>query len=149
MNPAHLHLMTTHLPVLGTVFGVGLLLWALARRSTELKKTALGVFVVAAGLAIPAYWSGQPAAKELRNMPDFRQETVDRHLDIAQLGLAAVLVLGTAALASLIVFRKARPLPAWNLALLLLLSAIACGLLLWTADLGGQVRHTELRAQPR
>ena len=48
MNPAHLHLMLNHIPVLGTAFGLGLLAFALWRRSDELKKTALGVFVLVA-----------------------------------------------------------------------------------------------------
>ena len=61
MNAIHVHLMLTHVPVLGTVFGLGLLLVALWRRSDEVKKVALGVFVLAALFAVPVYLTGEPA----------------------------------------------------------------------------------------
>ena len=44
MNWAHVHLMLSHLPVVGTIFGVLLLLLALLRKSEELKRVSLGVF---------------------------------------------------------------------------------------------------------
>jgi hypothetical protein len=149
MNVAHLHLITTHLPVCGAALGLGLLLWAAFRRSRELQQTALGVLVLAALLALPAYFSGAPAARLLRTAPGVARETVDRHLEVAQLGLGSVLTLGAGALASLIVFRKRTTLPAWNLLLLALLALVSAGLLFWTASLGGQVRHPEIRGEQR
>ena len=32
MDPAHLHLMLNHIPVLGTAFGMALIAWALFRK---------------------------------------------------------------------------------------------------------------------
>jgi len=46
MNWAHVHLLLNHLPVVGTFFGVLLLLLALLRKSEELKRVSLGVFVL-------------------------------------------------------------------------------------------------------
>ena len=54
MNPAHLHLMLNHIPVLGTAFCMALG-WALIQKSEELKRVSLGAFVIVALLAIPAY----------------------------------------------------------------------------------------------
>ena len=48
MNAAHIHLMMTHVPVIGTFAALGLLAFAFARKSQELKKAALGILVVAA-----------------------------------------------------------------------------------------------------
>ena len=149
MNVAHLHLITTHLPVCGTALGLGLLLWAAFRRSGELQRTALGVLLLAALLALPAYFSGEPAARLLRSAPGVVRETVDRHFEVAQLGLGSVLVLGGGALASLVAFRKRTTLPAWNLLLLVMLAWLSAGLLFWTASLGGQVRHPEIRGEQR
>ena len=61
MNATHLHLMLNHIPVLGTVFGLGLLVFALWRKSEELKKAALGIFLIVALLAVPVYLTGEPA----------------------------------------------------------------------------------------
>ena len=61
MDAAHLHLMLNHIPVLGTAFGMALIAWALFRKSEELKRVSLGVFVIIALLAVPAYLTGEPA----------------------------------------------------------------------------------------
>jgi asparagine N-glycosylation enzyme membrane subunit Stt3 len=60
MNWAHIHLSLNHLPVVGTFFGVLLLLLALLRKSEELKRVSLGVFVLTALLALPVYFTGEP-----------------------------------------------------------------------------------------
>lgn len=61
MNPAHLHLMLNHIPVLGTAFCMVLVGSALIQKSEELKRVSLGAFVIVALLAIPAYLTGEPA----------------------------------------------------------------------------------------
>lgn len=39
MNEAQLHLLTNHLPVMGSLFTVLLLLWGLIRKSDEIKRS--------------------------------------------------------------------------------------------------------------
>jgi len=63
MNWAHIHLSLNHLPVVGIIFGVLLLLLALLRKSEELKRVSLGVFVLTALIALPVYFTGEPAEK--------------------------------------------------------------------------------------
>jgi uncharacterized membrane protein len=53
---------------------------------------------------------------------------------------------GVVALAGLILFRHAEKLPGWIVAATLVLSIATSGLMGWTANLGGQIRHTEIRA---
>lgn len=148
MNPAHLHLITTHVPVLGTFFGLCLLLLALLRKSEDLRRVALLVFVAAALTALPSYFSGQPASNLLRRLlPGTTADAGDQHAEVAIVALLGVLALGVAALVGLVVFRKGRSLPAGFLIFVLLLAGVACGLLGWTANLGGRIRHLEIRPQ--
>jgi hypothetical protein len=53
---------------------------------------------------------------------------------------------GVVALAGLILFRRAEKLPGWIVAATLVFSLATSGLMGWTANLGGQIRHTEIRA---
>jgi hypothetical protein len=53
---------------------------------------------------------------------------------------------GVVALAGLILFRRAERLPGWIVAATLVLFLATSGLMGWTANLGGQIRHTEIRA---
>jgi hypothetical protein len=55
-------------------------------------------------------------------------------------------VTGIAALIGLIIFRRAEKLPGWVIGAALVLSLATSGLMGWTANLGGQIRHTEIRA---
>jgi hypothetical protein len=69
MNPTHVQLMLNHIPVLGAVFGLALLTFALWRKSEELRKAALGTFLVAALVAVPAYLTGEPAEDSVESLP--------------------------------------------------------------------------------
>ena len=61
MNLTHLHLALNHLPVLGPAFALALLLFGVWRRSEDIKKAALGAFLLIAVFSVPAYMTGEPA----------------------------------------------------------------------------------------
>lgn len=146
MNQTHLHLLLNHVPVLGTAFGLGLLAFGLGRQSEDLKKAALVVFVLAALLAVPVYLTGEPAEDAVKALPGVSMPLAERHEQAAAVAFTADLVLGAAALAGLLLFRRGKTVPAWFGSLVLVVSLVASGLMAWTASLGGQLRHTEIRS---
>jgi hypothetical protein len=146
MNATHLHLLLNHIPVLGTIFGLGLLTFALWRRSDELKKTALGVVVIVALLAIPAYLTGEPAEAAVKSLPGVSKPIIEQHEQAATVAFTGVLALGAAGLAGLLLFRRGKLVSAWFGSVMLAASLIVSGLMAWTANMGGQVRHTEIRS---
>ncbi|MEP6670596.1 MAG: hypothetical protein ABJF10_15655 [Chthoniobacter sp.] len=146
MNPTHLHLMLNHIPVLGTAFGLGLLLFGIWRKSDEIKKTALGVFALVALLAAPAYLTGEPAEDVVKALPGVLKPVIEQYEEAATVAFVGVIVLGVAALAGLFLFRSGRVIPPWFASLILAASLIVGGLMTWTANMGGQIRHTEIRS---
>ena len=68
MNGAHLHLLINHVPVLGIVFGLLLLVFGWWRKSEEIKKAALGTFVVIAFSAVAAFLTGEPAEDTVKGV---------------------------------------------------------------------------------
>jgi hypothetical protein len=94
MTPVHLHLLVNHLPIVGTMLGVPLLLVALWRRAE------LGVAVAAAlvlGLsgagAIVAEESGEEAEHVAERLPDVHEAELNKALDALALdGAVAVYV---------------------------------------------------------
>lgn len=146
MNLTHLHLLLNHIPVVGSLCGLGLLAFALWRHSEDIKRAALGVLVLSALVAIPAYLTGEPAEDGVRGLPGVSQALVERHEAAAGFALGGVLALGALALVGLIWFRGKRLMPAWFGAITLAGALIVSGLMAWAASLGGEVRHTEIRS---
>ena len=145
MDSVHLHLMLNHLPVVGTLFALLLLGFAILKRSDELKKVALGSFVIIAALATPAYLTGEPAEELAEKLPGVTESVIDPHEDAAKIAFALILSVGVVALTGL-VFLRAKAVPQWFAVSVLALSIGAAGALAWTANLGGQIRHTEIRS---
>ncbi|HWQ91053.1 MAG TPA: hypothetical protein VN673_05230 [Clostridia bacterium] len=56
-----------------------------------------------------------------------------------------LLILGAAGMVSLFWFRAGRAIPAWLNVSRVAMSLVVIGLVFWTANLGGQVRHSEIR----
>ena len=146
MNTVHLHLILNHIPVLGTVFGLVLLLFGLWRRSEELKKAALGTFVIVALLGVPAYLTGEPAEEGVKSLPGVMGNIIEQHEEAASVAFTCSVVLGIASLGGLLAFRRGKAVPAWFSAIMVAAAVIVSSVMSWTANLGGQVRHTEIRA---
>ncbi len=149
MNPAHLHLLITHLPVLGTVFGLGVLLLGVLQGNQPLRRASFWIFVLAAIAAVPTYLSGRPAsALLLKLMPGMVMDASDQHAEIAVIALVCSLLLGSVALAGLLIYRHGKRAPGWFTALAVLLALLTTSLMAWTAHLGGKIRHPEIVSSP-
>jgi hypothetical protein len=146
MNPAHLHLLLTHLPVVGAVFAVLLLAVGLLTRSAAVRRVALAAVVVVALLGLPTYFTGEGAEDAVEGLPGVSEALVERHEDAAGRSLVVLEAAGVLALLGLAVTARARRVPTWVVAGTLLVTAVGAGLLGWTANLGGEIRHTEIRA---
>jgi uncharacterized membrane protein len=144
MNWAHIHLMINHFPVIGMIFAVLLLVYALMKKSEELTKAALGAFVLIALMTIPVYLTGEAAEDIVKKLPDVTETLISRHEEAASAALTLMMVAGVASLAGLFLFRS-RPLPKWFTIIVLVLAFAASSVMGLTANLGGMVRHTEIR----
>ena len=144
MNSIHLHLLLNHVPVIGAVFGVFLLAAAFARRSDELGKAALGLFALLAATSVVVFLTGEPAEELVEKLPGFSEAITERHEDVALIAVVSMGLTGLFCLITLAVFRK-RPLARWVTPVALVISLGVAGLMGYTANLGGQIRHTEIR----
>ena len=146
MNPAHLHLMFNHVPVIGVPLVAALLAWALFRRSREVYRAALGGAVIVAALTYPVFLTGEPAEDRVEDSSWASERLIHQHEERAEAALVAVLVTGAIAGLGLWQSRGGRD-PSRGLGGLTLAGlAVSAGLLGWTALLGGPIRHEEIRA---
>lgn len=145
MNLAHVHLILNHVPVLGIGFGILLLAVGMVRKSGDIAKASLLLFVVAALVALPTYYTGEPAEEIVEHLPSVSESAIEEHEEAAETALIGAEVLGVIALAGVLVFSRSSAVPAWFTTLSLVISLAAGGLMARTAGLGGRIHHPEIR----
>jgi len=145
MTIVHFHLLLNHVPVVGAALGAVLLVYAVVRRSNEVAKLALALCAALAVITVAVFFTGEPAEEAIEHMPGFSNAIVEPHEELALLSTIAFVGLGVLGLAALAYFRR-RLLPRWVAAAGLALSLTVSGMMAVTANLGGQIRHSEIRA---
>ena len=149
MSLVHLHLALTHVPVVGLVVVLGLLLWALVRRSSEVARAGLAALVLIACATGLVFLTGEPAEEAVEELAGITEASIDRHKELAQAALAVTMGLGVLSLAAFGRFLR-RDVPRWAIATLFVLTLGASGLMAVTANLGcgAAGRNTRRRFPP-
>jgi len=145
MDWAHLHLALNHVPVLGTPFLLGFLLWSWARGQTVTRRFCLWMFAVLAAVSIAVKFTGDFAAEKVGVQPGFDKALIDQHEQSADQATTGVFFMGIAAAVALFMSRGARVTPKWSLGLLAFLALVTFALMARTANFGGHIRHPEIR----
>lgn len=145
MNWPHVHVMINHFPIIGVMFGFGVLAYGRWKESEDLKKMGLYLMVLIALVCIPVFLTGESAEDQLENLhlPGVSDKVIDEHHESGEAALTAFEILGAVALGGLIYFRKKDRLPKPFLTAVLLISVASAGLIMWTANQGGKIRHPE------
>src|ERR1700688_2595306 len=146
LNCTHIHLMLNHIPVIGLAVPIVLLLIAWVRKDRRLEWLSTQMFVVFSLLTIPVYLTGSPASHKMREVPGISLEIIHRHSNAADFAFWTLEGLGALSLWTLYKFRSSAAVPPRLTAALLALALTALGLMIWTANLGGKIRHPEIGA---
>ncbi len=145
INWAHVHVMINHFPVIGVFVSILLFAYALVRKSEEVKTVSLGMFVIIALITIPVFLTGEGAEDVVKHIPGVTETYIGRHEESAELTLILMEVLGGLALTGLVLLKLRGSIPRIIVILVLVMSLIAATATGITANLGGQIRHTEIR----
>ncbi|MEI9897444.1 MAG: hypothetical protein WDN28_27205 [Chthoniobacter sp.] len=142
MNAPHWHLIINHLPVVGVFLVLLLLGYALARGRGELYGVSLGALVLLALATVPVFFTGRSAEVALMEFPDIDDKLVGLHEATANVAFIGMEILGVVALAMWWFGRRLRG----SAAVIFVLALAETALLGRAANLGGQIRHPEIRA---
>ena len=146
MNQAHLHLLFNHLPILGTLFGILILAGGFLLKNNTVKRTALGIFVLSALCAIPAYLTGEGAEEIVEGLPGVSENLMEAHEDLANIFLWMVGALGLFSLATFYADFKSKKIAATLYALTLVAAIGTMVFAQRVGSSGGEIRHTEIRS---
>lgn len=150
MNAAHLHLLLNHIPILGSIFCAGLLIFGIVRKNESLQRTALWTLVLVGLISIATFVSGEPAEEVIENIPGVSHDLIHAHEDLAKKGFILIEFISILAIGTLYLWRKnvlwARRLM-YGVAVLLVVEA---GIMFKIGETGGEITHSELKsdAQP-
>ena len=148
MNAAHLHIILNHIPVIGIPFGAALLIYGFLRKSQEVKTAGLLVFVAIALVTIPTYLAGEAAEDMVEHLPGVSENLIENHEGAATIALVATSVLGGLSLLRLLIPARFSAAGGPMTIVVFVLSLGVAGWLARTANLGGQIRHPEIRDSP-
>jgi hypothetical protein len=146
VNFAHLHLVMNHVPTVGAVAALGLLLLAFVRRNEHLEHAGLEVVFVIAVLTLPVFVSGVAAHQEMRGQTDISTGVVLMHEDAALIGFTVMEFAGFVAWVALWQWRRHGRAALGVVPGATVLLVVALGFMGRAANLGGDIRHPEIRA---
>lgn len=146
MNFTHLHLMLNHIPVIGIMFGFLILAWGFLRKAEEVKTVGLIVLTFTAFVALPVYLTGEPAEETVEGLAGVSEQIIELHEDSALVSLVLAMATGGLAFAGLLLKRFASVnIARVSMFAVLFLSFVTGAFMARTANLGGEIRHTEIR----
>jgi hypothetical protein len=154
MSTTHAHLLLNHFPTVGLVMTIGLFLAGIVARSDQLKRASLVAFIGLGLIVLPTYVTGNAAAETLcigkvaEPCADSQisRPLIERHEGAAVLALTLIVTTAGFAWLGLWQHRRTQRIAPWNIVVIALTSSVAMGLVARAANIGGEIRHPEVRA---
>lgn len=146
MNPAHLHLMLNHIPLVGIGFVILLLIIALFMKSNKLINISLIFVIFIALLTIAVHRTGESAEEFVEGKPGFSDQLIQAHDVAADLAFIFVEAVGVLALITLVERRFYKKVGNTLTIITLMGLIIGGGLMARAANMGGKINHPEIRS---
>jgi len=138
---AYLHLLSNHVPILGSLFGVLLLVVALVKPNLHTTLSAYLILLVSGIGGIVAYFTGEPAEESIEHVAGISHKLIHVHEEMAENALIFVFLLTAAAVVGLWAeraqWKSAKKIERFTL----VVGIVAFILFAFTGYLGGHIRH--------
>lgn len=145
MNEAHFHLVVNHFPIVGILIGLLVLVTGFLLKKSEVKVTALGIFVFSALASFAAFYTGEGAEEIVERIPGISETLINQHEESAELFFTVILILGGISLITMILEIRKIKFASYGFILAILFSLAAGVLAKNVGTTGGEIRHTEIR----
>jgi uncharacterized membrane protein len=145
MNQAHLHMVVNHFPIIGSIFGLGILVTGIILKNNTIKNTAYCLFVISAVFAAISMATGDGAEEVVQGIPNIGKKIIHEHEEIAEKLAVILYLLGLISIAGLYMNFKNHTNAKIISFLALTIAFVALFLSQQTGKSGGEIRHTEIR----
>jgi uncharacterized membrane protein len=140
-------MVVNHFPIIGTIFGLGILIAGIFMKNTVIKNVAYILFVVAAIFAAVSMATGEGAEEIAEKLPSVTDQIIHEHEEMAEKLALILYALGAISLLGLYLNFKnhTKAVAVSYIALVVAFIGVFFGK--QTGTTGGEVRHTEIRAK--
>ena len=146
MNDAHLHMVVNHFPIIGTILGLGILITGIILKNNTVKSTAYVLFIVAAIFAAFSMGTGEGAEELVEDMPSVGKQIIHEHEEMAEKLAVVLYALGVISLIGLFMNYKNHVNAKFVSYIAVVVAVIGVFFAQQTGTTGGEIRHTEIRA---
>lgn len=96
-------------------------------------------------VSVPVYLSGEESEDLAETLPQVTEEVIENHEEVAENAFYLALALGALAAFAFVLSYKYPSYENYAAKALILLGLLVSALMIYAANLGGQIRHTEIR----
>ena len=144
MNDAHIHLLFTHFPVMGSCFGLLILGSGLILENSTVRKVAYFVLIFSSLLTIPAFISGEGAEEIKEKMAGVSHRVIHEHEENGEIALWLSEIMGILAGIALYLEHTGHRLARYFSLATLIFTLLTFGIMARTANSGGKISHPEI-----
>jgi uncharacterized membrane protein len=144
MNSAQIHLLFTHIPIVGLGFAILLNLVAIFRKNEELQKLSLWGYLVLGIFGLLAYITGDDAGKIMQTYPGITEDIIEPHENVALFFFLGMMITSVLSFIGLYITKTRRNLLRRFSVYLLVAALLLSILAVKTGSTGGTIRHTEI-----
>jgi len=139
-------MVVNHFPIIGIILGFGVLIAGMFLKNNSVKNTAYCLFIVGAIFAFASMATGEGAEEMVEDMPSVGHKIIHEHEEMAEKLAIVLYLLGLVSIAGL--YTNIKKHAQAKLVSFLALTIAAIGIFLGkeTGTIGGEIRHTEIRA---
>jgi uncharacterized membrane protein len=143
MNFGHLHLMLNHIPILVLPIVLIFLFFSYLKDSQQFIRFSILMTFLTSITVLPVFYTGEPAEEVIKKeVTSISKSVIHDHEESAELSLILTLIVGLSSIVVLLKYQH--PLSKkYGVSLILLIGLVAIGSLIYSANLGGKIRHTE------
>lgn len=143
MNDAHLHLLINHFPIVGTIFGFGILLVGIIINNKPVQNTAHIIFIICMILGKISMFTGEKAENIVENL-GISKNFIHTHEEQAETYMKMAYALGIISFISLLANVRNHPKSKLFSFLTMTLAIVTIILSKSVGASGGEIRHTEI-----
>src|SRR5215467_4461772 len=145
MNLAHVHIVLNHVPSLGSIAGLLLLVAGIYKKDEGIKQFAYGVLVLITMAVLPTYITGAEAQRIVAKSPSYSAGMVQLHQNAAMITLLSMTAAGMFAWFGMWEYRRHSRSSSLTTMATLISTMAAVSAVLVTAYIGGKISHMEIR----